>query len=219
MGEAFLMRRGGGGNGIAAGGTALICVKFPSGSTCTCTKGTKVLTARNAPGLAAFSVPETGTWTLAITDGEQTASDAVTVAAGDVEIVTLAYTGTELVILSPENGLASGYSGAGGAAVDGNTVKVTDRGYLTPAIDVTNYSTLTITGQTIYTAGGTDSKVFADPDGSSHYQDYAYAFALSDTIGLTESTITFDVSQKTGLYCIGECTGGNTFVFKSIVLS
>ena len=224
MGEAFLMRRGGGSGGVAVGDTALICVKLPAGSTCTCTKGTTVFSASNAPGLAAFSVPEAGTWTLAITDGEQTAGDTVTVAAGDVKIVTLAYTPAELVILSPENGLANGYSGAGGAAVDGNTVKMTNQGYITPAIDLTNYSTLTVTGVTTHMdAQGYDGKVFVDADAPNHYTDYSYNFAKTHvfewTDGVTDETYAFDVSDLTGAYYIGQCTSGSTFVFKSIVLS
>lgn len=226
MGEAFLMRRGSGNKNVVEADCALICVKYPAGSTCVCEKDGKTLTSKSTSGVAAFSVPEAGTWTLTITDGEQTASDAVTVAAGDVEIVTLAYTGTELVILSPDDGLADGYSVVSTAAATAqdqqdhpNAAIVKDTGYITPAIDVTNYDTLTITGQTFYTQGGVGTKVFADPDGNSNYSNYAYAFEFSDTLGFAGGTITFDVSQKTGAYYIGQCTGGNSFAFTSIVLS
>ena len=113
MSEAFLMRRGGK-NDVLDVGVALICAKFPTGSTCVCEKDGRRLSSDSASGVAAFSVPEAGTWTLTITDGAQVKSGSATVAQGDVEILTLAYDPDELVILSPDGGLASGYSGVGG---------------------------------------------------------------------------------------------------------
>lgn len=49
---------------------AYIRVTYPEGSTCTCTLGTKVLTAPNTSGLYVFLIPEAGTWTVRCWDGE-----------------------------------------------------------------------------------------------------------------------------------------------------
>lgn len=48
---------------------ALISVTYPNGSTCICTKGTKVLTASDTSGSYVFPIPEAGTWTVRAYDG------------------------------------------------------------------------------------------------------------------------------------------------------
>ena len=42
---------------------AVIGVTYPSGSTCTCTNGSKTLTAKNTSGKAIFVIPSAGTCT------------------------------------------------------------------------------------------------------------------------------------------------------------
>lgn len=56
---------------------AVIAVTYPEGSTCTCTNGTKMLTAPGTSGNALFNVPELGAWTVSITNGTLTASKTV----------------------------------------------------------------------------------------------------------------------------------------------
>lgn len=57
MGEAFLRRRG-------SAKYAEIHATYPAGLVCTCTSGTKVLTAENTSGTWTFYVPSAGTWTV-----------------------------------------------------------------------------------------------------------------------------------------------------------
>ena len=221
MSEAFLMRRGGK-KDVLDVGVALICAKFPTGSTCACEKDGRRLSSDSASGVAAFSVPEAGTWTLTITDGAQVKSGSATVAQGDVEILTLAYDPDELVILSPDGGLASGYSGVGGvegARVEtgGNKVTTYNQCYLSPAIDLTDYDTLTVIGKVLGTQGGWDTTLFVDPDYSKCID--SSAAALTESIGLTEATHTLDVSALTGTHYIGVSTGGNSTEFTYIVLA
>ena len=86
MGEAFITRRG--------GGTpyAIISVTYPAGSVCTCTNGTRTLTAEDTSGNAMFVIPSAGTWTVKATKGSQSASSAVEITAeGQVETVVLVY--------------------------------------------------------------------------------------------------------------------------------
>ena len=222
MGEAFLVRRGGGKKNVMDVGVALIGVKFPAGSTCTCEKDNKRYTSDSASGVAAFSVPEAGTWTLTITDGTSVKSNTVTVASGDVETLTLAYSPDELVILSPNDGLASGYSGhaygEGSSAVVQNNVLIFDnQGYLTPDIDLTEYSTLTVTGVTV--SSYALARFFVDGSGDNACQTYAQNSAYKHSFSLFEETIVVDVSELSGSYYIGNAAGGAGLHLKSIVLA
>lgn len=70
---------------------ACIGVTYPSGSTCTCSNGTKTLTAKGTSGTAIFNVPSTGTWTVTATNGYKTASKSVSITAeGQAVVVSLA---------------------------------------------------------------------------------------------------------------------------------
>lgn len=78
---------GGGGGKLYA----IIAVTYPEGSTCTCSNGTKTLKARDTSGKALFNVT-VGEWTVSCTDGSETASETVSIAAGgQVKAVELSY--------------------------------------------------------------------------------------------------------------------------------
>ena len=86
MGEAFITRRGG---GIPY---AVIGVTYPSGSVCTCTNGTRTMTAKDTSGKALFAIPSAGTWTVKAVKGSQSKSTAVKITAdGQAKTVTLVY--------------------------------------------------------------------------------------------------------------------------------
>lgn len=71
---------------------AAIAVSFPEGSTCTCSKDGKVITAKNTGGKWIFQIPEAGTWVVAATDGKESASQEVVIsAAGETAKVELEY--------------------------------------------------------------------------------------------------------------------------------
>lgn len=80
---------------VLSGGAApyaVIGVTYPSGSTCTCTNGSKTLTAKDTSGKAIFVIPSAGTWTVKAVKGSQSASKAVSITAeGQVKTVTLTY--------------------------------------------------------------------------------------------------------------------------------
>lgn len=81
---------------------AVISVTFPSGSTCTCTNGSKTLTAKDTSGKALFVIPSAGTWTVKAVKGSQSKSVAVKITTeGQVETVTLTY---ELILFDGTNG-------------------------------------------------------------------------------------------------------------------
>ena len=52
----------------------IIRVTYPAGDTCTCKNGSTTLTANASDGITVFIVPNTGTWTLTVTNGTKTAT-------------------------------------------------------------------------------------------------------------------------------------------------
>ena len=75
-GEVFLM-----GSGFASKPYAVIGVTYPSGSTCTCTNGSKTLTAKDTTGKALFVIPSAGTWTVKAVSGSKSKSKTVSITA------------------------------------------------------------------------------------------------------------------------------------------
>ena len=117
--------------------SAKITVTYPAESQCICKNGNVILTDINdttSEKTVTFYVPNGGTWTLtAIASDESGRSNSKNIKdvndGDDIENVKLAY---ELVLLSATSGLAGGYSLSGT--------------YISPAINVSDYSTLEITG-------------------------------------------------------------------------
>ena len=151
---------------------AIIGVTYPSGSTCTCTNGSKTLTAKNTSGKAIFVIPSAGTWTVtAVSDSESTSKAVSITAEGQVATVTLTY---ELILFDggDNTGVTGGWTytitkddyGGPSAREDNLTVGTTlywlpGRSWNTEGtdqknrngyahtknkIDVTNYSTITV---------------------------------------------------------------------------
>ena len=162
-GEVFLM-----GNGsITSKVYAVIGVTYPSGSTCTCTNGSKTLTANDTTGKALFVIPAAGTWTVKAVKGSQSACKAVSITAeGQVATVTLAY---NLVLFNGTDNTtatggwtfgswASGGSEFSNATISNKQIVYSQSEYggifTKKQIDVTNYKTLycecTITGYLEY---------------------------------------------------------------------
>ena len=148
MGEAFITRRG----GSSAKVYAVIGVTYPTGSTCTCTNGSKTLTAKDTTGKALFFIPSAGTWAVTAVKGSKSTSKTVSITAeGQVETVELNF---EIVLFDGSTGtVASGYSWLGHDILHDNSYGyyIVFYGYggdtagnISPMIDVSNYSTLKI---------------------------------------------------------------------------
>lgn len=158
---------GGGGSKVVAS----IVVSYPAGSTCTCTLGSKVLTAKDTSGKWVFGLPSIGDWVVKAVKGSQSASKAVSITAeGQAETVTLMY---ELILFDGGDNTSvtggwtytitnSGYNGypvredkltvgttlywlPGRTWNDGDTDQNNKDGYAHTKnkIDVTNYNTIT----------------------------------------------------------------------------
>ena len=91
MSEVYLTRRGNNTKLFAA-----IVVTYPEGSVCTCSNGTKILTAKNTSGQCVFIIPEPTVlpenWVITATDGTNTKSQNVEIISeGQFEAIELLY--------------------------------------------------------------------------------------------------------------------------------
>lgn len=185
---------------------AIIGVTYPSGSTCTCTNGSKTLTAKNTSGKAIFVIPSAGTWTVtAVSDSESTSKAVSITAEGQVATVTLTY---ELILFDggDNTGVTGGWTytitkddyGGPSAREDNLTVGTTlywlpGRSWNTEGtdqknrngyahtknkIDVTNYSTITVV--------------------SNYAQGHLTVGNAS--VALKVGTVSLDISALTGSY-------------------
>lgn len=125
MNDVMILRRGGGAKLFAA-----IGVEYPDGSTCTCTgkNSGKVMTAKKSPWI--FQIPCADEWTVTIKNAAKSKSKTVEIThEGQCVTLVMSYD----LILFNENGLADGFA--------------LDLPSITPAVDVTNYTKLRITGK------------------------------------------------------------------------
>ena len=161
MGEAYFIRRGGANALINTSSHAMICAKIPSGSACVCAKGGEMLAAENVPGIASFAVPSNGDWTVTISDGARGRTGLVAISGqGEIRAIQIAYPSAPVVseggvLLSAQSGLKSGVTLGGNAAMSGSAIRESGSGgfWLSPAVDVTGYSSLTVTGYLRASAG------------------------------------------------------------------
>ena len=137
MGECFITRRGGG----TSKAYAVIGVTYPTGSTCTCTNGSKTLTAKDTTGKALFVIPSAGTWMVKAVSGSKSTSKTVSITAeGQVETVTLTF---ETILWEAGSDQNTSLTG-GFVANDTNYVKIGN-------------STVTITGKRTYFGEGSNN--------------------------------------------------------------
>ncbi len=145
---------------------AVIGVTYPSGSTVTCTNGSKTLTAKDTTGKAIFVIPSAGTWTVKAVKGSQSASKAVSITAeGQVETVELTY---GLYIFKNGSGLTSGYSIKSNSnsmisapTVSSDTISWSGNSssggvsfYIDPAVALSGYTKLCVDFECSYNWGG-----------------------------------------------------------------
>ena len=131
-----------------------IIASFPAAAaSCTCSSGGTVLEA-DAAGLArgqfVFEVPAAGTWTVTISNGTDTKSESASITtAGQAEVVKLSFS---LYLFSEGAGVSEGFtfnSVRPGEWTQSNDfiqwstrVAIGNALYVTPTLDVSNYTTL-----------------------------------------------------------------------------
>ena len=220
---------------IGGGGStklyACISVTYPSGSTCTCTNGTKTLKAKGTSGTAIFNVPSTGTWTVTATNGSKTASKSVSITAeGQTVVVDLKY---ETYLL---DGSTMAYTFAAGAQEAnkntgtngsvGTVTKSSDGIRLTGSwegvwatqkvVDLTDFNSLVfnMTKTTMSGWGG-----YVGVFDATGYWDGGQIAAITTAGGITTGLNTIDISSVTGVHRVGIAWYGTLDVtFKQIYL-
>lgn len=133
---------------------AAIGVIYPSGTVLTCTKGSKMLTAKNTSGQWVFAIPEAGTWTVSITGGPSPVSKTVEITSeGQCVNVELNYwDGSSLYTSGNEHDeITGGWAVFGDATKTSNYLNTicnpnSDAGaYTKRKIDLTGYNNLNFT--------------------------------------------------------------------------
>ena len=206
---------------------AVIGVTYPSGATCTCTNGSKTLTAKDTTGKALFVIPSAGTWTVKAVKGSKSKSKAVSITAeGQVATVTLTY---ELVLFN--NGVVSGYAwgssnnnGYGDGKVSNGLIYLYgytwDNGTanqpgwgeigISSAIGLSDYSTLKVRLKKINSADGT-AKIQV---GTTALGDNTATKTVTLTAGTTTS---LDISSITGSKYISLYAKSNTGTYGDMI--
>ena len=152
---------GGGGSKVVAS----IVVTYPAGSTCTCTLGSKVLTAKDTSGKWVFGLPSTGNWVVkAVKDSKSKSATVNITAEGQTKTVELAY---QLDIFKSGSGLTSGYSVNGGGDVSNANISWSGDAngggisvYIKPAVVLKDYTKLCVDFECSYNWGGDYSMAF-----------------------------------------------------------
>lgn len=190
-------------NMVGGGGEKLfsiIAVTYPDGSVCTCTNGTKTLTARGTSGKALFNVP-LGTWTVTATDGSKTKSVTVSITAeGQAESVTLTY---ELTIFKAGSGFADGLTVTGASGIftvtdDSITMRLNAGiGYINvKSVDVSSYSAIWV-----------DAKV---DNGDTYKSPVVFGIGTSESNSEAIKSIPHNTGRNVFSLDISEFTGEKT---------
>ena len=112
---------GGGGSKVVAS----IVVTYPTGSTLTCTLGSKVLTAKDTSGKWVFGLPSIGDWVVNATKGSQSKSKTISITTEDQSVsVTLSY---RYYLFKEGEGVADNWGVAGNATLvkkDNNAIVI-----------------------------------------------------------------------------------------------
>lgn len=221
---------------------AAIGVTYPEGSTCTCSNGTKTLTAKDTSGQALFLVPEAGTWTVTATDSTNSKSQSVNISEeSQFESVALSFS-LDLLRGGVENSEVTGglyyrkttsenkITPSDGVLVcspGGSYYNVLSSGN---AFDVTGYKTLyvsvTLTGSAINYLNhiGLINKSTASSSltNLSGYKQFVVSKTISTADYTGANMIAIDISTLSGEYkfAAGWCneTGQTTAKFYDIYL-
>ncbi|MGN0982798.1 MAG: hypothetical protein ACI4O0_07905 [Candidatus Limivicinus sp.] len=128
---------------------SIISVTYPEGSVCTCSNGTKTLTAKDTSGKALFNVPA-GEWEVSCTDGSETASETVVITTeGQLESIILDYT---FYLFKSGRGFRNGFrltiqDGTTYESDDTNAIYLLDKAAIfNPGIDLSKFSTIHVDG-------------------------------------------------------------------------
>lgn len=216
--------------GIAVSDYAMICAKFPQGVGCSCAKGSAMYSIEGAPevDIAAFKIPSTGPWCVTIFDETRGRTGLVEISgAGEIRAIQLTFGDDPVetdagLILSPTNGLKSGYSLSGNASMNSNAIRESGLGgfYISPSIDLTSYRRLMITGY-LRSAGANRSRLCIGGTTSSVFDYEGVPEMTQPWMGALNQLYTadFSITNMTGSHYIGSSAVGNNLEITKILLS
>lgn len=206
--NSIIGRGGKGGSGFAA-----ICVTYPAGWTCTCTKGDTVLRATDTSGKVVFAVPSAGTWTVGITNGDEGNSTVVGITtANQTQNVTISAPSapsTGGAVLYNAGTVGEGYT-LNRYNVNAGSKALTTAGQNGPAaafvikptsgqIDLSKYSKLNVTFK--YTFAYFDASAGLGPvTTSTNLGTFTYKVpntGYKDSVGIASKMYTLDLSGVT----------------------
>ena len=208
---------------------AVIGVTYPSGATCTCTNGSKTLTAKDTTGKALFVIPSAGTWTVKAVKGSKSKSKAVSITAeGQVETVTLTY---GLYIFKNGSGLTSGYSIKSNSIISAPKVssdRISWSGdsnsggvafYIAPAVALSGYAKLCVDFECSYNYGGNYGMGFGvgtDAAASTTINNTNWTAKVTSTAqgAIARNTVQCDISALTGseyIKIVGSYSAGKVY--------
>lgn len=218
--------------GIAVSDYAAIVAKTVAGVDCFCAKGSEMYCAENLPGvntgIASFAIPSEGPWCVTISDGTRGRTGLVAISGlGEVRAIQLGFAADPVetdagLILSPANGLKSGYTLGGGATMNGKAILENSFGgfWIAPSIDLTSYSKLTITGY-LRSAGSNLSRLCIGGTSDSVFSPSAVPEMTQPWLGGLNQlyTASFSITNVTGAHYIGSSAVGNHLEITKILLS
>lgn len=191
--------------------SATIHVTYPAGSTCTATDGVTTLTAPDTSGAWDCVVPNAGTWTVACTNGTKTTEETVTITENSQSVsLELSY-----VRYMVKDGVLKVTFSTYSDQVDNDNFTVKQRnGYASfkgsvagfhtacVAIDLTQYSTLVLTGTKSVPSNNAYAYKIGTWNASTDGPKYNNMEA-STTYSSGKNTTTLDVSSLSGVYLVG----------------
>ena len=191
--------------------SATIHVTYPAGSTCTATDGVTTLTAPDTSGSWDCVVPNAGTWTVACTNGTKTTEETVTITENSQSVsLELSY-----VRYMVKDGVLKVTFSTYSDQVDDDDFTVTQKkGYVSfkgsvagfhtacVAIDLTQYSTLVLTGTKSVPSDNAYAHKIGTWNASTDLQNYNNMKASTTYSSGTNST-SLDVSSLSGVYLVG----------------
>lgn len=213
--------------GISVSEYAVIVAKVPAGTDCIFAKGASEYIVEDVPLIVSCAIPSTGPWCVTITDGTKGRTGLVSISgSGEVRAAQLTFPGeptetTAGLILSPTNGLKSGYT-LSKASMSGKAIRETGSGgfYITPAIDLTNYTSLTVTGY-LRSKGSNNSRICIGDSANSVYNYQGVPEMTHPWMGALNQlyTASLSITNMTGSHYIGSTSVGNNLEITKILLS
>ena len=191
--------------------SATIHVTYPAGSTCTATDGVTTLTATDTSGSWDCVVPNAGTWTVACTNGTKTTEETATITENNQSVsLELSY-----VRYMVKDGVLKVTFSTYSDQVDDDDFTVTQKkGYVSfkgsvagmhtacVAIDLTQYSTLVLTGTKSVPSDNAYANKIGTWKASTDGPKYNNMKA-STKYSSGKNTTTLDVSSLSGVYLVG----------------